>query len=419
MRPPDFSRSLWIFLMAAALVISLVWWSYPHDISPWRSAAIVSGWIGCGLLLASLVLMVREPWLAKALGGLEPMYLWHHRFGIWAYLALLVHPLALAADGWASSASLAWASLAPWQQGWPVWLGWAALVCMMVGLVVSLSPKVTYSLWRRLHHLLTLSVILGGAHLVGLGLEAPLIAMPLLALFVLSWRILRGDFGWAAKPFVVTQANHFGPDVVEISLRPLAQPITAVAGQFVVVAFFQGRSFHGCGEYHPYTLSAMAPDGSLSIGIKALGDCTRHLQSVQPGVAVRVQGPFGNFLAERNQGPGLWIAGGIGITPFLAVLRSGPLPQAVRLIYLHRHAEAAFLAELRALAVQQPLLCLQVITSGDELPNLDAVLPSAAELAVLACYLCGPQGLVGAAIKVLKKRGVSRQNIHFERFDFR
>ena len=80
-----------ILLIAVAMVSSLVGWAFPEELTSWRSVAIVTGWIGCGLLLTSLLLMVREPWLAAKLGGLEPMYRWHHRFGVWAYLFLLLH----------------------------------------------------------------------------------------------------------------------------------------------------------------------------------------------------------------------------------------------------------------------------------------------------------------------------------------
>lgn len=409
-----------IHLITVALVGTLVGWAFPQDLSFWRSMAIVTGWIGSGLLLASLLLMIREPWLASKLGGLEPMYLWHHRLGIVAYLFLLLHPLALAVDAWQESAAQAWSALDPWQQGWPVWLGWGSLACMMAGLMVSLSPMLVYATWRKLHHLLTLSVVLGCAHLVLLGLETPLILAPLLALFFLLWRLFRADYGLAAQPYVVNQVTRQTQDLVEVSLLPLARSITAQPGQFVVAGFFKGPGFQGCGEYHPYTLSAITPDGHLSLGIKALGDCTRHIQSVPPGSAVRVQGPFGEFMRASVDGPSLWLAGGIGITPFLAMLRSGPLTQAVRLMYLYRNeADAAYLNELGELAPHHPQLSLQLVATGDSLPDLDALLPTTGDLNHYSCYLCGPVGLINAAVAVLRQRGVATQHIHFERFDFR
>lgn len=421
---PWFSIPFVVVLSVGAPLV----WSFPEGLTSWRSAGIIVGWLGCGLLLASLLLMVREPRLAAWLGGLERMYLWHHRLGVSAYLAFLAHPLLLAVDGWLDRPALAWAILAPAQQGWPVWCGWAALLCMMLGLACALTPprRLRYAWWRGLHGLLAVAVLLGGGHLLLLGVEMPLLWLPMLTVVVMLWRALRADVGLAAWPYRVSRVISLGSDAVEVSLHSLGPlPASSAAavvrpGQFVLVAFFGGPSFRGCGEYHPFTVSAVTPDGGIALGIKALGDCTRRLQTLQPGVAARVQGPFGDFLPTHLSGPSLWLAGGIGITPFIAMLRGGRLEQSVRLIYLHRDAhDAAYVDELQALARQQPALSLEVLASGAVPPDLRGVLPDAARLAGRKCYLCGPAGLIEAARDVLCERGVAERDIHFERFDFR
>ena len=414
------NRPLAIPLISATLVGLTIFWALPENLGFWRSLAIVSGWAGCGLLAASLLLMIREAKLADWLGGLESMYRWHHRLGVSAYLVLLVHPLALAAAGWSEAPALAWAMLAPWRQGWPVWLGWAALLCLMAGLALALSPAMPYARWRILHNLLGLAIVLALGHLLLLGLDYLLLWSPLLALAFVLWRVLRADLGLGAQPHVVARVAHPAPAVVEVRLQPLAHPIAARPGQFVLAAFLDGPGFRGCGEYHPYTISAVAPDGEIALGIKALGDCTSHLQAVVPGVTARIEGPFGDFLNERPAGPELWLAGGIGITPFLGVLRSGPLRHPVRLAYLHRNdADAAFLDELRVLAKAEPRLALDAVSCGDHLPDLAPLLPEASALAEQHCYLCGPPGLLTAAVRILQQRGVRPAHIHFEHFDFR
>ncbi|HJW23674.1 MAG TPA: ferric reductase-like transmembrane domain-containing protein [Rhodocyclaceae bacterium] len=413
-------RLLTLPLLCGLLVGLPVWWAFPEELGFWRSCAIVSGWLGCGLLLASLLLMVREPRLAAWLGGLERMYRWHHRFGTLAYLVLLTHPLALAADAWEESPALARAALAPWQQGWPVWLGWASLLAMMAGMGLAVARRLPYAAWRGLHLLLALAVVLGVVHLLLLGLDNLLLWAPLLAVAIMAGRFVLADTGLAARPHVVERVGHPAAAMVEVVLRPLAQPIRARPGQFVLAAFLRGSRFRGCGEYHPFTLSDIGEDGHLALDIKALGDCTRHLQAVEPGVAVRVQGPFGTFLGDDPHGPALWIAGGIGITPFVAVLRHGKLRHPVTLIYLYRDsADGAHLEELRAASAGQAGLRLDARATGDARPDLEAIIPAAAELAGRDCHLCGPPGLVDAAVAVLLARGVPRSRIHFERFDFR
>lgn len=413
-------QTLSIPLLTILLVGTPVFWAFPQDLSLGRSTAIVSAWICCGLLLTSLLLMIREPLLANALGGLERMYRWHHRLGVWAYLSILVHPVALAADSWGTSPVLAWSVLNPLDQDWAVGLGWASLVFMMVGLATSLMSGISYRTWRWLHTLLPAAVVLAAGHLLLLGLDYPLLMVPLLAIIFLLWRLFRSDYGLAARPYAVSKAKHPAPSMVEISLRPLSQPIIAHPGQFVLAGFYDGPKFHGCGEYHPFTVSAIHADGEISLAIKALGDCTTHLQAIEKDVAARIQGPFGTFLENRAARANLWIAGGIGITPFLAVLRGTQLAQPVRLIYLIRSkVDAAYLQELRSLEALQPALRLHVVANTDQLPDLKSLLPGRDELVDVECYLCGPPGLVKDAVTLLLERSVSSDRIHFEHFDFR
>lgn len=415
-----FLRLLSIPALTAAFVAVPVLWALPQGLAFWRTLAIVLGWAGCGLLLASLLLMLRETALAHTLGGLERMYRWHHFAGVGAYLLLLAHPLALAADAWRESPHLAWRLLSPASQAWPVWLGWISLLFLMGGLAATFWSKAPYRTWRWLHGLLSVGVLFGMLHLVLLGIREAVIAAVLLAVLLLVWRLIRVDLGTAARPFVVQSVDRITDAVVEIALRPLSASVASAAGQFVLVAFFDGATFRGCREYHPFTVSSIQPDGQISIGVKSLGDCTQMIQSVEVGVAARVQGPFGVFLAERPPGAELWVAGGIGITPFIAQLRESSPRWPTILLYLYRReTDAAFLHELRTLAAAAPLLSLNAVATGDDLPDLPSILPDSATLSGLHCYLCGPPPLITGIRQVLVERGVKADHIHFERFDFR
>ncbi len=110
-------RFLSIPLLTLAATVGPVFWALPEGLGLARSLGIVVGWAGCGLLLACLLLMLREPRLARALGGLERMYRWHHWAGMAAYVFLLAHPLLLAGDAWPNNRQLAWQILSPFDQG--------------------------------------------------------------------------------------------------------------------------------------------------------------------------------------------------------------------------------------------------------------------------------------------------------------
>jgi len=293
-------------------------------------------------------------------------------------------------------------------------------VLLMLGLATTFSRRLPYRAWRWLHMLLGVGVLVGLLHIALLGIEESVLPMLLSAAAFLVWRVLRDDFGLAARPYSVQSVQPVATGMVEIALHPLAAPIAVAPGQFVLVAFFDGPNFRGCGEFHPFTVSAIDAAQRISVGVKALGDCTRHIQSIEPGVMARVHGGFGEFLAAQTAGLQLWIAGGIGITPFLARLRAGRLSQPTTLLYLYRaEADAAFLPELQAAADSDPLLVLQAVATGSAPADLNALLPMQPEPARYECYLCGPPGMVAMLRQFLQGRGIAPRHIHFESFGFR
>jgi predicted ferric reductase len=155
----------------------------------------------------------------------------------------------------------------------------------------------------------------------------------------------------------------------------------------------------------------------IRVAVKALGDCTRRIQSIQPGAAARVLGAYGNFLAGPPSAAQLWVAGGIGITPFLALLRSGPVAVRTTLFYFHRpDADAPFLRELTDLARADPRISLHAMAAGNEAPNFNTLLAEAERLADGECYLCGPPGMIAGLRRALRRRGIAPRRIHFESF---
>jgi len=347
------------------------------------------------------------------------MYLWHHGLGVLGYVVVLAHPLLSLAPSRRDDIPVAWSRLMSFSQTWPGALGWAALLGLMLGLASTFAVRLRYSVWRPLHALLGAAVGLGVAHILAVGGQrwGWLVAIPVA--LALSWRALRADRGLGARPYEVDTVEHISSELTEVTLRALATPAVAKPGQFVMAAFFEGPHFRGCGEYHPYSVSSGQAEGKLGLSIKALGDCTRNIQALEPGVAVRVQGPYGSFLADRPATPELWIAGGIGITPFLSLLRAAPVTRTATLIYVHREShDVPYLGELSRYAAEQSQLHFHELQLGSELAPLLSLLAGLADLTAQHAYLCGPPPLVEAVRGWLARHGVPRAQIHFESFDF-
>lgn len=401
-------------LLLGALAAVLAW-AWPQDLEPWRTLGLLSGWAGTTLLVASLLLLLRLPGAVRALGGLQALQQAHHHCGVLAYALLLLHPLALAAGGGG------WSLLDPRPHGPAVWLGWLALLGLMAGLAATFALRLPYRRWHAWHHLTGAAVVAGLAHVALLLADPPLLwTLALVAALALGLRYTWVDRGALARPYRVQAVHSVAPQVVEATLLPLAAALQARPGQFVLLALGAGPGFAGCGEFHPFTVTQAQGDGTLAVAIKALGPCSTHAQQLTAGTAVRVEGPFGTVFDRPAQLPQLWVAGGIGITPFIAALRDGPLTQPTALLLLAADAASApFAAELQHHAGQQPLLQLLVRSSRDAALDLPPLLDAVPDLAQREVRACGPDALVQVLRTQLAGRGVPPQRVHADRFDFR
>ncbi|MEN6624048.1 MAG: FAD/NAD-binding family oxidoreductase, partial [Smithella sp.] len=104
------------------------------------------------------------------------------------------------------------------------------------------------------------------------------------------------------------------------------------AGQFASVSLQRPE---GWSTPHPFTISAAPEDKILSITVKKLGSFTAALHELPPGSKFRCLGPLGNFCRDIDSKPAItMIGGGIGITPFLSVLRHFRIISSVNKITL-------------------------------------------------------------------------------------
>jgi ferredoxin-NADP reductase len=158
----------------------------------------------------------------------------------------------------------------------------------------------------------------------------------------------------------------------------------------------------------------------------------RALGALEIGGGARVEGPFGS-LTLHNDRPraAVFIAGGIGITPFLSILRQAVhdrREQPLALLYSNRRPEdAAYLDELNRLAAtHRHLRLLATMTesarsgvawNGETRPiGEKLVRTAAAGLPRPIFYVAGPPGMVVAARKALSAEGVDDDDIRSEEF---
>ena len=157
--------------------------------------------------------------------------------------------------------------------------------------------------------------------------------------------------------------------------------------------------------------------------MKALGDHTTRLPDViQPGMPAGVGGPYGRFDRHRGTFDQVWIAGGVGITPFLSWLRSldGELHENVH-FFVTSAGPSPFADEIAAVARNHPRLMVHMVdTAADGRLTPESVLEAVGtEPRRLSVFMGGPDTMLRQFRKAFRAAGVRRANIHREYFQWR
>lgn len=432
MKPRQANAAVWA--LAAAPTILLLPGLGSEDFS--GSAAILNvlgrltGVAGMSCLLVAAVLSCRVPGFDRPFGGLTKLWKTHHRLGAAAFLLLLAHPPLLSLSAANVSLSAAAQVLVPEAPEWGTILGWVALLAMMAFLAPSFAffGEPEYQRWRFLHRLSAVAVVAAVAHAWWLGRTIPAYAGTAIWLLLsagavasVAWRLVFARKGGRLR-HRVERTSAAANNVVEVTLKPLGRRLDYVAGQFVYLTPYDESLVAGRGEEHPYTLTSAPGEPVLRFAIKGLGDATRAMQSVRPGSEADVEGPYGDFFPRGEPAePELWIAGGIGIAPFLGRLRDLAARGAgldAHLIYcVQDPSRAHFLDELEQLAARVTAVRVTMHYYYRCGPLDGAFLAAHCEdCSRRRAYVCGPEPLMAIARSELIAAGVRGDRIITEEF---
>ncbi|MCE7861541.1 MAG: hypothetical protein DYG86_17375, partial [Chloroflexi bacterium CFX2] len=294
---------------------------------------------------------------------------------------------------------------------------------------LSKLTNATYDGWKKLHRFIGIFFIAGYIHALTIDALSAFIAINWVQLFFILGTVsyVYTEFlgGWVGKylPYTVTAVNHPNNSVTEVVMKPKGKAIQhAHAGQFLFVRFKGDRMLD---EAHPFTISSAPHEGELRVTIKAVGDFTRHLfANLKPGMDAVVEGAYGLFNYKNGGDKQIWVAGGIGITPFLSFLRDLKTELAfdVHFYYTVRHPEeAVFSDEIEAIAKKHPRLKAHIRHSAahGSLTVDEIVKNAGGGIASHHIYMCGPLPMVQAFEKKFLEAGANAGNIHYEEFNFR
>lgn len=165
----------------------------------------------------------------------------------------------------------------------------------------------------------------------------------------------------------------------------------------------------------------------IELGIKREGDFTKRLAALHVGDTVELQGPWGVFTLKPEYKRHVLIAGGIGVTPFVSMIREGVVNgEEIMLLYSCRTPEeAAYLDELQKLMNTHPHLKV-LCTCTRESPaawngergriGAEVLAREIPEVDGTECLLCGPDAFMKAVREALLAQGFDPKCVRQESF---
>ena len=170
--------------------------------------------------------------------------------------------------------------------------------------------------------------------------------------------------------------------------------------------------------------------GFLEISVKRQGVVSDALhQTVRPGATLLIHPPLGRFTAPPGDDDLVLIAGGIGITPLISILRHTVHTQPARRITLlysvRAPGDAAFATELAWLQQRHPQVRTVMTVTGGQTGgdwrqgrvDRGLVLSAVADVSHSVFLICGPLAMIDGVREVLSALGVAPSRIRFEAFE--
>ncbi|MFC4021124.1 ferric reductase-like transmembrane domain-containing protein [Micromonospora sp. GCM10011542] len=437
-RGPGGRRLLAVLLAVGLLASVLPWWldtpagSLRSTASTITAAGRITGLVAGYLLLVQVLMMSRLPVLERWIGG-EQLARWHRDVGATLLVAVLAH-MSLILVGYAglhrhSVLAEVGTLLSRYEDMVSAFIATGIMVLVGCTSVRAIRRALPYEVWHVLHLSSYLVLLLGFGHQFSNGAQlfkpGPVrtfwIALYLLVVAALLWgRVLAPLILNLRHRLRVADVVAESPDTISIYLTgDRLDRLPLLGGQYFRWRFLTP----GCWwQSHPFSVSAAANGRWLRLTVKVVGAHTADLRDLDPGTRVWAEGPSGTFTAaHRVRDRALLIAGGSGITPIRAMLEE--LPPGAALIYRARTpADVLLSRELDWLAQARDTAVWYVIGSRDDpgprqVMSPDGLRELVPDVARRDVYLCGPPGLVEQSVRVLRRAGVPRRQIHLATFE--
>jgi len=356
--------------------------------------------------------------------GLDKIIKFQRKFSFFTVIFVLAHPLFfMLSNGIFSD------YLIPNFALMPLALGIISLYIFIIIMFCSITyKKISYHLWQYLHVFTYILFFFSLYHAFNWGSDSGnfivRLIYGLLLTFFLIGIIYRTNYKIKQRKFKfkVLKINWETKDTFTLILKS-NNPFHFKAGQFCFLRLNKENLF----ARHPFTISnSPNGDGELHFTIKLQGRFTKAVSELKEGEQVIVEGPFGTFYVKDNQKELVFIAGGVGITPFMSIITDQINKhnlQKITLFYSSKKKTEVIFKD-RLDQIKESWFKKVYILSQEEgfeeeekgRINKEIIAKHLILLDNCLFYICGPEGLKNRVTKELIHLGVKKSNIIIEDF---
>jgi len=425
---------LYLFFILAPL-FALLAGTLPPTRDFWTEFSVAIGYAGLAMMglqfgLTARFRHVTEPW------GEDVIYHFHRQISLIAVGLVIAHPLILFVAR-PELLALLNSIQAPWRARFAA-LSVYSLIALVAMALWRAKWNIRYETWHLWHILLAVVAIAAGlAHMVGWSFyltdpwkRALWIGLTIFWVGLLLYvRIVKPLF-MLRRPYRVSEVREERGDTSTLVMHPDGHPgFRFSPGQFGWLTLW-GSPFKITGHPFSFSSSAEVTDGRVEMSIRNLGDFTSAIDKVPAGQRVYLDGPYGAFTIGNPADMHVLIAGGVGVTPMMSMIRTladqGDT-RPVILLYGSRDWESiTFREELEALKARLNLTVVHVLanpsagwTGEQGFITADVFkrhLPP--PYADHEYFICGPDVMMDAIEKALGEMNVPLSKYHSERYSF-
>lgn len=400
-----------------------------------------TGVIGIGVMSIAMILAIRPALFDSWFGGLDKSYRLHKWLGITALIISITHYLWANGPKWAvglgllarperhkpPEESLTILRFFQEQRGLAEGIGEWAFYGAVILMVLALVKWFPYKYFFKTHRIIAIAYLMLVLHSIVLmdfsywgEFIGPVMAVLTAGGVVGALFSLTRSIGVRRRFQAEIDDLEFHPDnkILKVSLNLKDRWPGHRAGQFVFLTFDENEG------PHPFTISSSwHMDGRLVFMIKGLGDYTRQLpDKLKTGDSVLVEGPYGQFNFQGEKENQIWVAGGIGITPFISRMQDlakSPQQKQIDLFYSTDMPDDSFLESVIKGAKQSNINLHLMTPKTHGRVSTDLITQEVPEWKKADVWFCGPASFGESIKKGFDLLGLGAENFHQELFEMR